>query len=184
MSWTSSSVRLREGTHVRRTYCDWKYGYGKIRNEPYPEEEARRRFESGERCTLLVGRDIKEPRVVLQADLCGARIEVTWLDTFQRPELMYLFVVQKDADWPKDKLLLEQTRISMYDTDERPPGVRAAYNEYYAFHADGKYYGTRGKRDGVDVEETTGQLEPEQLDLQIEPVPAFGEWDSLLRQER
>lgn len=169
---------------MKHTFCDWDAASGKVVGEPYSDEEARRRFEAGERCTVLVGDEVDQPSVGMEIDLVGTVVEVTWLDTAQRPELMYLFAVRPEAEWPKDKLLLEQTRLSMYDNDTRLPGAEAAYSEYYSFTPDGRYYGRRAQRGGVDVEETNGQLDQEQLGLQIEPVPAFGDWEILLRQER
>lgn len=172
---------------MRRSYCDWDTTQGQALGEPYAEEEARRRFDAGERCTLLVGDDVNHPGVVLGADGGGTTVTVTWLDALQRPELMYRFAVQFDTPrWPPNQLLLDATRITMYDDadEQRLPDVRPAYTEYYAFAADGRYNGIRGRRGHVDVEETTGALEPEHLEVQMEPVPRFGDWDSLLRQER
>lgn len=169
---------------MKRTFCDWNATSGEALGEPYSDEEARRRFEGGERCTVLVGDTVDQATIVMEIDRAGTVVEVTWLDALQRPELMYLFAVRPEAEWPKNKLLLEQTRISMYDSDTRLPDAEAAYSEYYSFTPDGRYYGRRAQRDGINVEETNGQLDQEQLGLQIEPVPAFGDWESLLRQER
>lgn len=169
---------------MNHTYCNWNTTYGEAHGGRYSEKNARTRFEAGDRCTLLVGEVVDQPEVVLQTDLCGARIEVTWLDALQCPELMYLFVVQKHPDWPQDRLLLEQTHSIVYDNDLRPPESRSAWDESFYFKADGSYYGIRGVRDGSDSEETRGKLDAEQLQIQIEPRPVFGDWQSLLRRER
>lgn len=68
---------------------------------------------------------------------------MTWLDSLQRPELIYLFPVRSESDWPQDLMLLEQTRVSVYDNELRPPGNWSAWNEAFFFKPDGSYYGVK-----------------------------------------
>lgn len=133
---------------------------------------------------MLVGADMNRPEVVLQSNLCGSLIEVTWLDSLQRKELMHLFVVEDATGWPQAAMLLEQTHMVVYSNELRLPEARSAWDESYYFKPDGSYYGIRGSRGGGDSEETNGKLDAEQWRAQLEPRPAFGDWDSLLRRER
>lgn len=169
---------------MAQVYCDWRTLYGEAGGEVYSVEEARRRFEAGERCTVLIGDDPQRPETVMEIDLSGEMIKVTWLDELLRPELMYLFSTQEEPSWPEDQLLLEQTHIPVYENDNRPPEHQSSHDESFYFKADGSYWGVRASRGGADTEETRGTLDPDQLAIQTEPLPVFGEWDSLLRRER
>lgn len=166
-------------------YCDWNGPYGERDGEPYSEDEARARYAAGQRVTLLVG-DLDKPEQVAEIELGGRVCDVAWLDALQRPELQYVFAVREDGgpDWPQDQLLLEQVRIREYDHDERPPDDTPSRTESYHFKPDRRYFGRRQAGPGADLEETEGVLDPDAFAVQLEPVPAFGAWDSLLRRER
>ena len=165
---------------MKRTYRDWLLSYGEAKDEPaYDEAEARRRFEAGETFCVLFG-DPEHPDPVLQVDL-GTIFKVTWLDNLNRVELSYLFT-QPDG-WPPDELFLEQTRIRTYDHQLPLPEGESSYDEAWYFSPDGSYYAARGSRDGVG-ENATGHLEPDQLPTHREPLPSFGDWESITRRER
>jgi hypothetical protein len=164
------------------TYRDWLSAYGEPAGEPYSADEARARYSAGERVTVLVG-DPDKPEQYALIQLGGRSIEVVWLDALLRPTLTYVYAVKQTDDWPQDTLLLEQVHVNEYDNDIPLPDAEAFYNELYTFHPDGKFFGMRKPR-GQEMLETQGQMTDEQFALQCEPVPAFGEWDSVLRHDR
>lgn len=164
-------------------YRDWRLSYGEPHSDVYPEEEARARFEAGGSITVLTGAPDR-PETVAKIDLGGREVEVVWLDPLLGPELSYVFAVPDADDWPADQLLLAQTHIRTYDHDTPLPDGDPTYDETTRFHADGRFFGRRGSRDGSDAEESHGALSSGQLAELTEEVPRFGEWASILRRER
>ena len=163
------------------TFRDWSFGYGRATRRPtYDEAEARRRFDAGETLHALFG-DESSPEVVLCVELPGRLVEVVWLDRLNRPELGYVF--HQPDGWPDDELFLSQTRLTTYDHNVPLPEGEPSSNEVWFFKPDGSLHGARAASEGP-TERTDGQLDADQLLLHRERRPAFGEWASLLRQER
>ncbi len=167
---------------MRQFYRDWNLAYGEPNGIPYTSDEAEQRFVAGVPITLIVG-DVDTPTIVLQIMLAGRLVKVTWLDRLRRPELHYVYAVREEP-WPQNKLLLERVRITRYQHEEQPPDADPSYIEEYVFQPDGTFWGSRGSAEGIEREETRGQLDHEQLRRQVEAIPSFGSWQALLRRDR
>lgn len=162
------------------TYQDWNLPYGEPDGEPYGEDEAHRRHKAGEQYYVLIG-DPAKPDAVIEAQPGRAGIEVNFLDSRRRETLTYYFVGGEYPD--SDDLFLQQTTIKTYDGDAGPPVLPASSETWY-FRPDGSQHGFR-QTNGGPTESTEGSMAPDEVaKTLVEPMPEFGDWDSITRYDR
>jgi hypothetical protein len=139
--------------------------------EQLDEDEARRRHESGELYTVLLG-DPDSPSEYLEIRLEAGYVGVTFLDGDGRNYLAYTF-----AKEPSDeRLFLQQASFREFDEQGK---VRKG--ETYHFKRDGIVFRTR--KDYETREAWEGKTEDD-VSGNWEPVPEFGRYESIARRDR
>lgn len=164
------------------TYQDWALAYGEPRGPVLDPADAGRRYDAGQRITVVVGDDPDRPSQVLQAHRGGRLVVVSWLDALLREELTYVFHARTDRDWPAGTLLLERVHVLTYADDRTPPFHVSAHDDTTWFRPDGQWHAARQARGSGQHETSSGELPVDQL--QAAAVPAFGDWAPLLTQDR
>jgi hypothetical protein len=139
--------------------------------ERIDEDEARRRHESGELYTAVLG-DPSAPRAYVDVRLEKGFVGVHFLDDEGRDYATYLFGKQKGDD----ELFLEQAIWREFSS-----GTEVRRGEAYIFKRDGTIH-----LDVVDYVQQEAQEGKKQDDVSgnWEPVPEFGQYDSIARLER
>jgi hypothetical protein len=139
--------------------------------EELDDAEARSRHESGELYTAILG-DRESPRAYVDVRLEKGFVGVHFLDDDGRNHVTYLFG-KGDGD---DRLFLEQAVWRQFDDD----GEVARGDAYYfkrdgTIHLESKDYVNRTAERGDKHDDVSGNWEP---------VPEFGDYESIARLER
>jgi hypothetical protein len=141
--------------------------------ENLDEDEARSRHEKGKLYTAILG-DPSEPRAYVDVRLERNFVGVHFLDEEGRNYVTYLFGKPKGQD--KDQLFLEQATWRVFGENDQ-----VLRGETYFFKPDGKIvldvtdFVSRESQKGEKTDDVSGNWEP---------VPEFGEYDSIARLER
>ncbi|MDQ3578992.1 MAG: hypothetical protein M3443_15655, partial [Actinomycetota bacterium] len=141
---------------------------------PINENEARRRHETGELYTA-VGNGSGQERILVQVRLENGYVGIKFLDDRGRDELIYNFRVTDE------KLFLRKIIAYTYDelgANERVPLIV----ESITYKPDGT---CRNKVDDLRVDHVT-ETDYDMVDVDVhwEPIPSFGDYDSIVRRER
>ena len=165
------------------SYGDWNVPYGELA-ETYTEDEARARDVAGLEYWVLVG-DPQSPTAVMKVAIRRVQFAVYFLDDLLRTTTTTLFVPEdkESKSDPNGRLFLEQAHWAEYDHQTPPPEDEADRAGGMYFNHDGSFWATQRTERGH--EEANEQLPPDQAASYLwEPVPAFGDWASILRFER
>jgi hypothetical protein len=156
------------------TYAErWNGHLGKAMR-PLSEQDARRRHESGELYTVLLG-DADAPFAVLEVRLEADFVGVHFLDEQRRKYLDYLFG-RPAAARADGMLFLEQATHRVFDADGQPlAGTLYVFDPSGLVQVEEKDYAKR------EVERY--KLEKD-LSANWEPIPEFGNYESIARIER
>ncbi len=159
--------------------------------DPVSEEDARAAYEKGAEIMVAGGRvplstveagsddrpvDPEPATWSLYAELDRGYVEVEFFNAFGTREATYSFDRQDDG-----RLFL--TEVGEYDFAERTMDTDDndwTSVEEHAFAPDGTSSKVVRTRTGVTMEEFTGT----DVERNWEPVPAWGEWDSITRRQR
>lgn len=150
---------------------NWSDYYQKW-SSPFSEEEARRHHEAREIYTALIEQDDGS---LLALELCfaSAYCNIYFLDAQGRGVMRYTF---EPAD--EGQLFLCEITTAEYEGDSRwsTRGISRSYTQ------DGRVKTLLSVRNqGLTV---LGMNEPADVRFHYEPVPAFKEWESLIRRDR
>ncbi len=140
--------------------------------DPLDVETARERHERGELYAAILG-DPEHPWAYLVVRLEVGYVGVDFLDEELRGDLSYTFAREPDSE---GDLFLEQATWRIYDDSGEP-----AFDEHYVFEPPNIAHVT--KRDHTAKDQETYALKTD-LAQNYEPVPAFGEYESIARRER
>jgi hypothetical protein len=156
--------RIEYGEYWSDYDQDWRY--------PFAEEEARRRHEARELYTALIEQDDGS---LLALELCFAfsYCNIYFLDSKGRGVMCYTFEPAGEGH-----LFLCQIATCEYEGDSRwsTRGISRHYKR------DGRVKTFLSERNrGLTV---LGMNEPADVRYHDEPVPAFKEWESLIRRDR
>jgi hypothetical protein len=135
------------------------------------EDEARRRHESGELYVAVLGGD-ERPRAYVEARLEKGFVGVHFLDEDGRNTVTYVFGREDDDE----RMFLQRATWRDFAADGE-----VARGESYTFKRDGTIYVE--SKDYVTREASRGEKKDD-VSSNWEPVPAFGEYDSIARLER
>jgi len=139
--------------------------------EEIDDEEARRRHASGQLYTAILG-DPSAPRAYVDVRLERGFVGVHFLDDDGRDYVTYLFGKQKGDD----RMFLEQATWREYGTgDDVRRGENYIFKRDGTIHIDVVNYENRERQGGDKEEDVSGNWEP---------VPEFGEYESVARLER
>jgi hypothetical protein len=139
--------------------------------EELDEDEARRRHDAGELYTVLLG-DPESPSAYIEVRLGVGYVGVLFLDENGRNNLTYLFAKDKTDD----RLFLQQVSWRDYDEDGK---IRNGTS--YHFKRDGTIYSE--EKDYEKQEAWKGEKQDD-VSGNWEPVPEFGQYDSIARRDR
>jgi hypothetical protein len=149
----------------------WNGHLGRL-GQTIPEDEARALHDAGKLYTAVLG-DQERPSAVVEVRLEASFVGVRFLDEQRRTYLDYAF---GSADGRDDALFLRQAIEHTLAADGNV--VRSAM---HVFREDGTVeIEEKDYRAGV-AERSTSRHDPSRS---LEPVPAFGEYDSIARLER
>lgn len=165
------------------SHGDWNVPYGELA-ETYTEDEARARDVAGLEYWVLVG-DPQSPTVAMKVAVRRVHYAVYYLDDLRRMTTRTLFVPEdkENRSDPNGRLLLEQAHWKEYDHRDPPPQGQATLAGGMYLKHDGSFWATRETEHGNEA--ANEQLPPDQAAYYLwEPVPAFGDWASILRFER
>lgn len=150
------------------TYCD---RWNKLMTEPmsaFDEVEARRRHEAGELYTAISWVDDR-PDAFVEVRFETAYVGCKFLDEQLRIVLTYRF-----DRLSVDRMFLVETRY--YNPDDR------SQHETMRFDVDGSMKRKLASTEFLEVADTP--LAGDELAILYEPVPQFGQYESVLRRER
>lgn len=159
-------------------YCfKWNYADNEP-GVPLTEAEARAKHDAGEEFTAVMPpqRGTRSPVLVTPVWKSGV-VAVTFLDDPGRKATEYTFMKRDD------RLFLVGVDLWTYPTDE--PGLRlsaATVYESISNHEDGTV--KRIIKDKVKQEKETIEYTDVAMDSHWEPIPGFGDYESIARFER
>jgi hypothetical protein len=134
-------------------------------------DEARRRHETGELYTAILG-DPDAPSAYLEIRLEAGFVGVHFLDADGRNHVSYLFG-KRDGE---DQLFLEQAIWREFgENDEVRRGQAYVFKRDGTIYLEEKDYATREASRGEKKDDVSGNWEP---------VPEFGRYESIARVER
>jgi hypothetical protein len=139
---------------------------------PFPEVEARRRHMARLIYTALIEQH-DGSRLALELCFAFSYCNIYFLDALGRCDLCYIFEPTDDG-----RLFLCEISTGEYEGDSRwsTRGISRNYTQ------DGRLKTLLSERNrGLTV---LGMNEPADVRLHDEPVPAFKEWESLIRRDR
>lgn len=156
-------------------YRRWGFGWGADGGvDPYTVEQARQVDAEGEPIAVVLGPPTA-PDAVLEVTRSEDFARVFFLDEHQREQASYTFV-QVDAD----RMFLEE--VTVWDYPDTPDSDEPNSIESTTIAQDGTSVETT--QDFVAGEIITRQYRDIPLTDYWEPVPTFGEWDSIARKAR
>ncbi len=150
------------------TYC---YEWNQVLSEPirpFGEVEARRRHDAGELYTAISWVDGR-PDAYVEVRFETAYVGCTFFDEQLRFVLMYSF----------DRISVD--RMFLVEARDLNPDDHSKH-VITEFEVDGTMTRKLASNDFVEVADTP--LDGEELEALYEPVPHFGQYESLLRRER
>ena len=161
---------------MRWTYCDRWNGLLEEPIEPIDEAEARRRHDTGELYTA-VSEESDKKRILVEVRLEKSYVGVRFLDDFGRNEYVFNF---RKLD---DRMFLRKVISYGYgESEERGGYARPLVIESFTYKPDGtaRKEVTDTQKDEVTAEDRSA------IDVNIhwEPVPAFGDYASIVRWNR
>lgn len=139
--------------------------------DPFDAEAARERHERGRLYAAILG-DPERPWAFLNVRLEVGYVGVHFLDEQLRNDLTYSF----RAPDSESELFLNQATVRSYDSSGD-----LVFAEHYTFEPPNLAH--VAKLDYVADEQETSDVETD-LAQNWEPVPAFGEYESIARRER
>jgi len=158
-------------THSSVQYADrWLSRRGKP-GRAIDVDEARRRHETGELYTVVLG-DQERPTSYLDVRLEAGFVGVHFFDDAGRPYLTYHFARDPNSG---DDLFLEQVSYREYEGEEVVRG------DAYYFKPDGTV--VKEHKDYVRRDADRGETRDD-VSSNWEPVPEFGSYESIARLER
>ncbi|TDE10152.1 hypothetical protein [Jiangella asiatica] len=142
--------------------------------ESLPEDEARRRHADRERYCAVLEEDGR-PVVALDINFRPPVVDVFFLDEQARAAGQYTFVAHPDGDG----LWLEQTRQRRFVG----PREMVAQDSTWT-RPDGRLRNEVRAKNNPTVDVTEGRFDPAEHPELREPMPEFGDYDSIARWER
>jgi hypothetical protein len=164
-------------TTTEVTYC---YRWNSRRaspGTPISEEEARERDATGEEYTAIVPRPGHPYPVLVTVVWKNSFCSTSFLDDFGRRCAKYSFTKVEG------RLFLSEIHLHEYPDDT--PGLKlsaATRIEHMVFRTDGHV--RRVTTDHGKHEKITNDYSDVSMDANWEPIPEFGDWDSIARFER
>jgi hypothetical protein len=153
-------------TYARR----WNLVLGKPL-DPVSEQEARRLDEAGDFYLVVFDGGY------VQVNWAERALAVYFLDERTRPWLCYTFVRLDE-----DRMFMESVLRWEYPDETARAMTGATLTEELRYRQDGVV--EREVRDDVAREVRRQTITDVSVDINWEPVPRFGEWDSVVRQDR
>ncbi|NUR07605.1 MAG: hypothetical protein HOQ22_16305 [Nocardioidaceae bacterium] len=167
----------------------------KLMIDPVPAEDAKVRYERGDEVMVAAGRvplagveagsddrpDEPEPAVwSLYAELDRGYVEVEFFNAFGTREATYSFQQQDDG-----RLFLFE--VSEYDFERRTPETGDwdwSRVEEHSFEPDGSSSTVVRTKAGSGTDVAMQEYTGTDVERNWEPVPAWGDWDSITRRQR
>ena len=144
--------------------------------DPISTEEARQLDEAGDYYTVTFG-DGSAPAGYIEVNWEERYLAVYFLDAQVRPWLVYTFVRLDE-----DRMFMESVLRYEYPDDSARAMSGATLTEELTYRQDGVVQ--REVRDDAAHEVRRQTITDVSLDINWEPVPRFGEWDSVARLDR
>jgi hypothetical protein len=144
--------------------------------DPVSAEEARRLDEEGDYYTVVFG-DGDTPSGYIEVNWGEQYLAVYFLDAQSRPWLVYSF-----TRLDEDRMFMDSVMRWEYPDDTARAMSGATLTEELRYRQDGVVQ--REVRDDAAREVRRQTVTDVPLDINWEPVPRFGEWESVARQDR
>ena len=157
---------------MRVSYC---YRWNELLNEPIDplsEEEARARHASGELYTALLHGEDGRVRIAIEVCTSTGYFGVQWLNERGLPIMTYVFGEVEGTS----RLFLEKLRVDSYDEQGK-----MVFSDINRFWPDGRWEGRKIDRSTGEVWTSEGSVD---VSHNWEPIPEFGEYESITRVER
>lgn len=143
--------------------------------DPLTEEEARQRDEAGELYSVVVG-DPAAPDRIIEV-VRPNHIGVWFFDPQQRQSLNYTFRRAGDG-----RMFLRNIIRWAYPNDEARMLNQCSLIEEIQYEEGGIAHHEVRDKEADEIKRTS--YRDVSLDINWEPVPAFGDWDSIIRYDR
>lgn len=142
--------------------------------DPYTPEQARERDEQGELYTVIIG-DAQKPECVIERD--GSLYGPYFFDSNRRRQTCFAFRAIDDK-----RLFLKEIWTWEYPHDKARRLNESSRIDHLVYDQNGIVKHTI--TDKIKNEVVTRQIADVKLDINWEPVPEFGDWESLSRFNR
>jgi hypothetical protein len=161
---------------VQVNYCRrWNFDYDQP-IESLTEEDAKLRDDSGELYTVVIG-DPTAPEQVIEVAWKNKHIGVIFFDALKRRSLSYAFTRISD-----DKMFLDDITTWTFADDTAKAVNETARTDHARYSQDGTVKYEARDRAANEIRRT--EISGVNLDINWEPVPVFGRWESIIRRNR
>ena len=158
------------------TYCRrWNFLHDQP-IDPLTEAQARKRDAAGKLYTVVLG-DPAGPEKIIEVVRASGHVGVAFFDPLQRQSLYYTFTRVDD-----DTMFLHGMTNWKYPNDAAKTINESCWIEHFEYHQDGIV--EHEVRDEQADEIRITKYRDVKLDINWEPVPAFGDWDAIARYDR